>query len=479
MSYKPVSNVDHFHKIEITNFHSGECVKYRIVLLKGTIIRCCEENHVSFIVSSGKSVDEFPCTDLDRKQHTGSFKHLVCLIPGENDIRVTYCQTYFTFRLIFHEPENPYIVKIYYVICTGCDGRFQSDSSDNSIETACNKINVGMHLIQCLIAEKLLEAGFTRKTFQLRPCIPFKSTLTESEALSMPSNDLWTHLAKEFIAADRNDENTKYVGFLSWAQFMGIKDADKCKIESDSIDSNEQVALGGGDVAIFGTGCLYTWPSNIGNVLQCFKNEKRVNVSKLMDDSNSRQTYGGCFSTTLGSVCHEIGHIFNLSHSQGGIMGTDMDHFNRFFKYEHLTVSLPKRTFGQGNNSDAIAGQKNKRLTQVKRQNAFLDSYRAQRDNDLTFFKEHSAITLFYHKWFNDVKPPTKCFLLDGCTVITLWPIRLIEIREPMYSVVTEYFSFLHEHIFEFKLPNQKQYYNNDLTIFVIDDNGNTFTSKI
>ena len=39
-----------------------------------------------------------------------------------------------------------------------------------------------------------------------------------------------------------------------------------------------------------------------------------------MDDSGYRGHIGGCVATTLGSVLHELGHAFDLGHTQHGIM---------------------------------------------------------------------------------------------------------------------------------------------------------------
>lgn len=44
-----------------------------------------------------------------------------------------------------------------------------------------------------------------------------------------------------------------------------------------------------------------------------------------------RGTYGGCFATTLGAVCHELGHTFDLGHTPDGIMGRGFDNVNLVF----------------------------------------------------------------------------------------------------------------------------------------------------
>ena len=50
-----------------------------------------------------------------------------------------------------------------------------------------------------------------------------------------------------------------------------------------------------------------------------------VDSTKLMDDSGYRGTVGGCVATTLGSVLHELGHTFDLGHTESGIMARGFD----------------------------------------------------------------------------------------------------------------------------------------------------------
>lgn len=51
----------------------------------------------------------------------------------------------------------------------------------------------------------------------------------------------------------------------------------------------------------------------------------------LLYFKNYRGTYGGCFATTLGAVCHELGHTFDLGHTSHGIMGTEYHNINHMF----------------------------------------------------------------------------------------------------------------------------------------------------
>ena len=53
--------------------------------------------------------------------------------------------------------------------------------------------------------------------------------------------------------------------------------------------------------------------------------QTQVDSTQLMDDSGYRGTVGGCVATTLGSVLHELGHTFDLGHTEAGIMARGFD----------------------------------------------------------------------------------------------------------------------------------------------------------
>ena len=47
-------------------------------------------------------------------------------------------------------------------------------------------------------------------------------------------------------------------------------------------------ALGGGQLALFGTGCLHTWASEISEVDHCFTDTRLIDKRILFDDSCGR-----------------------------------------------------------------------------------------------------------------------------------------------------------------------------------------------
>ena len=54
------------------------------------------------------------------------------------------------------------------------------------------------------------------------------------------------------------------------------------------------VALGGGDLALLGSGCLWTWPEEMADVFPAFQDNNPVDSRHTMDDSAYRY---GCLST--------------------------------------------------------------------------------------------------------------------------------------------------------------------------------------
>jgi len=143
---------------------------------------------------------------------------------------------------------------------------------DNSVQNACIKITLCSKLIQMLTAEKMYEKGFGKKTFQVeKECCIIKSSLTRRAVFNMHPEKLWEYIARE-LTAGRNHKHQKYLAFLSCTYW-------------DGQNLYGHVALGGGGLALFGTGCLYTWPSKLEEVLPCFMNMTKVDTHTLLDDS--------------------------------------------------------------------------------------------------------------------------------------------------------------------------------------------------
>ena len=102
---------------------------------------------------------------------------------------------------------------------------------------------------------------------------------------------------------------------------------------------------GGGGLALFGTGCLWTWPTQLAEVQRQLQNQEMVDQDVVMNDSGYRNTVGGGYATTLGSVLHELGHCFDLGHSLEGIMARGFDDIDTALSQE-LATTVDNRRFG-------------------------------------------------------------------------------------------------------------------------------------
>jgi len=86
---------------------------------------------------------------------------------------------------------------------------------------------------------------------------------------------------------------------------------------------------------MLGSTGLHSWASEIGEVFRSLTSQDAVDAN-LFDDSGFRSTMGGCFATSLGSALHELGHIFDLVHTDRGIMARGFEDIDLFFTMQKL-----------------------------------------------------------------------------------------------------------------------------------------------
>lgn len=224
------------------------------------------------------------------------FKIFLLLQEGINNINLSYCSVETNIKIIYQIRETEYSVLPLYIICKGHNGKFQSPKdSENSIESACKRINLGLKMIQTLTAEKIHEIFSTRKTFQLESeinensedCFIFRSELEVDEALKMNQESLWDYFANEIMLSSLTSPKKKYLAFLSCTYYEPNSEKNiKLQTHEEMLERTRgHAALGGGGLALFGSACLHTWPENIDEILTKFQDTTLVDASYLMNDS--------------------------------------------------------------------------------------------------------------------------------------------------------------------------------------------------
>lgn len=333
------------HCIKISNIENGETLCYSLPLIKGEIFT--KNGNKCFNCSTGKIMlhhyndNGSLMTATEWHVANSEFKCLVSLLLGRNILVFEYCDTQLKMSLEYHPRRTVLRVTPVYIICQGHDGLFQAPTNvDNTVPSACERIALGARLIQSLTAEKLYESKVGRKTFQLEcdlnqsgpECIVFHSHLPVEKARKMDPTELWKHFGSELMISPLGNKDRKFLALLSCTLYNLPKNKELPKTHEDTLSAVEaHVALGGGGLALFGSACLYTWPRHMGEIIPRFLDISRVDTRYFMDDSGYRGTYGGCFATTLGAVCHELGHTFDLGHTPDGIMGRGFDNVNLVF----------------------------------------------------------------------------------------------------------------------------------------------------
>nr|CAD7605228.1 unnamed protein product [Timema genevievae] len=490
------------HVISITNIRNGESICYSLAFIKGHIHtknqNMCHfnENLEGKLVLHHLNPNDSLMSVSDWVILGTEFKCLINLHRGDNDLILEYCGTKLKWSIEYCPRRTVFRVMPIYIICKGHNGEFQTpNGEENTIQSACRRIAVGCKLIQCLTAEKLAESGLGRKTFQLEndlntqaaECTVFHSQLSVERARRLSPEELWEHFGRELMMSPLGNNNRKFVAFLSCTRY--IPNGKKPDTYEEILSSMEgHVALGGGGLAIFGTGCLHTWPRGVEEVVPRFLNVTQVDTLSLMDDSCFRGTYGGCFSTTLGSVCHELGHTFDLGHTEGSIMGRGFDNLNLVFtvhtKNDNEKIDKEKNKRVSSPASKASAQHATVSFTKVlnisyrapspirkpinkfnrtpdspKRKLSFTDlSIRSSQESiasdtvdesqttselsgDLTYWTKSCATILAFHRWFNSEAPQNKSINLtfDNATktLSSSAGVCVVELRDSSGLVVT------------------------------------------
>lgn len=469
--------------IQLLNVQQNDQFNHSIVLIRGEISNYNHRHgvtHLQIVNEHAKG-----CIESAEITINGTFKVAVELSSGDNQLNFQFCCVTKEISLIFKKRENPrYLLRIIYIICQNHNGHFQApDNADNSVERACKKINLAIRVVQCLYAEMLAKHGFNRKTFEFIACKPFYSSLSVDVSRQWDQLQLWTYHAKEILAQESDIEHRR-------CKYFGILASTVC--ENGAVKGN--AALGIGDVSLFGSGTLYTWPSNFDCIQKCFHDETSVDRNRLMDDSNGRNTFGGCYATALGSMCHEIGHIFDLGHTSDGIMGNDIDYVNRMFTIEKFPRDLPRRIASkclneqnQGIDIGSITNSQHsqrRRVTTIKKTNPILTNYHCRRNDDLTFLTENCAVLLNVHKWFNQTTDDDHIdsnirYDSERMIIESVLPLALVELRTKENGMCIKYYRFdvLNSKRFRFTITAEGVCQTN-YDLIVLDSNGNIMKWK-
>ncbi|KAK3084068.1 hypothetical protein FSP39_007629 [Pinctada imbricata] len=330
-------------KINIHNVTNRQTLSFHLPMIVGDIDSSNDDGHINIW-----NVSDRQCTSIKWPVIEGTFKAFVKLVVGENIINIQYQTEILVFKLFREVPNIPFFVRPVYIICSEDDGSFQGpEEEDCSMQSAVERISLAAMLIQTFTAEKMKEHQFGMKTFQLELdhsfeplCHIFRSNLSKEQAHLMSGNELWTHFARELMASSLSQKDRcKWFCFMSFTRYIPPVN-ETPKSHSEILRHTKgHTALGGGGLALFGTGNLHTWARDVSEIHARFTDSRKIDRRKFMDDSAYREFYWANFATGLGASLHELGHTFDLAHTPSGIMARGFDDIHKVFTVQRSKVS--------------------------------------------------------------------------------------------------------------------------------------------
>ncbi|GFR26535.1 putative zinc metalloproteinase C607.06c [Trichonephila clavata] len=460
--------------IKITNYFNKDILNISLPLITGEILAAKDSE---IIVQNETSSGDFTLWPV----MNGKFKVLVKLQSGENKIKFQHKNVSSVLNLSYRPLNFKRFVRLIYIKCIDDDGTFQAPlGENNSIDSACKRLSLAAQMLQSFTYDKLKEHRLNAKTFCLEEendevlCHVFTSSLTLKEVYILNEEQLWSHFAVELMNSKlRVGNSCKFLAFLSFTRYNNNSNVPPRNHREVLSKTKGQVALGGGGLALFGSGCLHTWPETLQEVPWRFGDKRKIDRMNLMDDSANRGWYWACYSTGLGAALHELGHTFDLGHTTGGIMGRGFDDIHKYFivdmfYHDHIfqkehnpyyqqssiqTYTVPfcvtSSSWDPTSSENSLPTYKEKDLAlhiEKSIKNDICNNevpWRVPNPPDNSsedklavhvggaYWTRSSALILYFHKWFNDTDSQNEAsILLEGTLLSSSFGIKVVEFRD-------------------------------------------------
>ncbi len=322
--------------IRVMNYTGGETIRFPVPLIRGGL---ADESITSVTVVNTSS--KRGTRELKGLAHKGRFRALTELVPGANKLVIRAGKDEVPLTLNYRPQTNPYVVRVIYF--TGKAGKtdFQTPIK-NDPQNWRGKLDTAMKIMQTFTAERLGDLALGRTTFNLEldnngkvKVHLLKGPKDVAAYHKLSGGQLYGEIGRELARRLRHRQARNLV-IPAFTRF----DPKTRKVCAHT-------ALGGGNLALFGGGDLFTWPDSLADVQKAFMNATPVDPNKWFSDSVGRHTFWAITSTTMGAALHELGHTFGLPHSRDrhDIMTRGHDRFNRFFALVEPPHALGKHRY--------------------------------------------------------------------------------------------------------------------------------------
>ncbi len=311
--------------IALVNYQPGETVRYPLVLLRGTL----EDKALDGLTVVNQS-SHMDSRELRGQACMGRFKALAELVPGENLLVLKAGAASLNVNIHYKPQTNPYKVRaVHFTDKTGSP-TFESPFSDDPQDYRA-KFDAALKLMQTFTADEMHRLGYGRQTFNLEldedgkvivHVVKGSGTFDELQALRGGT---------VYGAAARAAESQ-----LPSGPYKDLVNVAFSRLLPGTGQATAYAALGGGDMALMGGACFYTWPTGVTQIHKVFMSDTQIDPQISHADDNGRFAVWATASTTIGSGLHELGHTFTLPHTRyypNGIMRRGGDTLNRYLTF--------------------------------------------------------------------------------------------------------------------------------------------------
>lgn len=311
--------------LAVTNYESAETLRYPLVLLRGTLPDATLDRVTVVNASSTRSTRE-----MVGNAHRGRFKALAELVPGKNTLRIAAGEATATFVLHYQPQTNPYKVRaVHFTDRTG-DPTYQTPFTDEPQDYRA-KWDASLKLLQTFTADEMHRLGHGRRTFNLEldddgnVMVHVVKGRGSFEELQQMSGGAAYGASTQAIAEQ-----------LPKGPFKDVVNVAFSRHVKETGRATAYAALGGGDTALMGGACFYTWPTGVARIHDTFMSVAQIDERLFHADDIGRYAVWATAATTIGSGLHELGHALTLPHTRNygnGIMRRGADTLNRYLGF--------------------------------------------------------------------------------------------------------------------------------------------------
>lgn len=360
----------------VHNVNNHDVVHTRLLILEGTAGPVIDGSNSSIIVYH--HIDSFP--SLRYQVSDGYFKALVHLNPGINNLRIVWEDPQNPNNIITSELSLNYVPllqnpPLHFALIVAKDSPFNFDSPQYKkeeeggcgLELAVKKVRLASYMMAAYTSEQMRRGGYGHRTFRIHEEYD-KDTLSSRDKSNRSTTKV--HIIKSEMTVDEirdpNRAQQNHSGSDTGALFGIALDAirkhggpfeysgENVMVAALFLDCHWDVekklivghaALGGGSghirLGIFGSHALWSFPSCLEKITDCFLDETRIDTSQVAKDADGEGTAWEVLNVGFGAWLHEIGHLLGCPHEPYGIMLRDW-YMNRAFMSREGYASGPK-----------------------------------------------------------------------------------------------------------------------------------------